>query len=280
MIKAIDTHIHFDDERFDVDRDAVYQRAIDSGVRAMILPAVTCDRWEKLFNLTCQYRNLFATAGLHPCFMQHHTESHLIALDQALSKRRYVAVGECGLDGKVASGMENQRHYFHEQLQLSAKHRLPVIVHANGAVEDVIISIKKYGSSTTGVVHSYNGSVEQANRLIDMGYMMSFGGALTFSRATRLREVVRQIPLTSVMIETDAPDQPPNQGLDLSVESRNNGIHEKQRNEPSYLGAVINTIAEIKNTTPQQVADHSNANACELFNLSAEKIFQTDTATQ
>jgi len=250
MIKAIDTHIHFDDERFDVDRDAVYQRAIDSGVRAMILPAVTCDRWEKLFNLTCQYRNLFATAGLHPCFMQHHTESHLIALDQALSKRRYVAVGECGLDGKVASGMENQRHYFHEQLQLSAKHRLPVIVHANGAVEDVIISIKKYGSSTTGVVHSYNGSVEQANRLIDM------------------------------VIETDAPDQPPNQGLDLSVESRNNGIHEKQRNEPSYLGAVINTIAEIKNTTPQQVADHSNANACELFNLSAEKIFQTDTATQ
>jgi len=280
MIKAIDTHIHFDDERFDVDRDAAYQRAIDAGVVAMILPAVQYDRWEKLTKLAQQYRNLFATAGLHPYFIQHHTKAHLTALDHTLSTNFCVAVGECGLDGKVASDMENQKYYFHKQLQLAAKHNLPVIVHANGAVEDVIISIKQCGESTTGVVHSYNGSVEQANRLIDMNYMMSFGGALTFSRATRLREVVRQLPLSSIMIETDAPDQPPSTWPGQSPESEGSGAHHKQRNEPAYIGAVIHTIAEIKNISPQQVADHSNANACRLFKLDAEEIFQSNTPTQ
>jgi len=274
VIKTIDSHIHFDDDRFDDDRDATYQRATQAGVCAMVLPAVHHDRWDKLFNLTLQYQNLFATAGLHPCYMQHHTEAHLAALDKTLATLNCVAVGECGLDGKINTDMEIQKHYFHKQLLLAAKHELPTIVHANGAVEDVISSIKNHGSNTLGVVHSYNGSIEQANRLIDMNYMLSFGGAVTFSRATRLRKLVKQIPLSSIMIETDAPDQPPH--LDRNISTNAN---RKPRNEPAYLNKVLNAIAEIRNSNPQHIAEHSNANACELFKLNAKEIFQEDATT-
>ncbi len=255
MISVIDTHVHFDDDRFDQDREAVYARAQAAGVSALIIPATTEDRWQKIFNLCDQYENVHPTAGLHPVFIDQHKEQDIEALDRVLKENNCIAVGECGLDGFVKDlDYERQRYFFEQQLSMAAKHTLPTIVHARNAVQDVIQSIKKASATTTGVIHSYNGSLEQAKQLIDLGYLVSFGGAITYDRATRLRATVKALPIESIMVETDAPDQPGSQ-------------HTGSRNEPAFLHEVVETIAKVKGITPQDVADHNNLNANHLFRL-------------
>lgn len=255
MIALTDTHCHFDDDRFDHDRKSVYQRAVSAGVSSLIIPAVAKSRWEKVCGLAKEYKNVFATAGLHPVFIDQHKDCDLPALDALLAKGNCVAVGECGLD-KFAKHLDfdRQRYFFEQQLSLAYQHKLPLIVHARDATEDVILTIKKFHTPTTGVIHSYNGSLEQAKQLIDMGYLLSFGGAITYDRATRLRKLVTQLPLESIMVETDAPDQP-------------DSTHNGQRNEPGYLPEVVTTIAKLKETEPDIIANASNTNACHLFNL-------------
>jgi len=131
---------------------------------------------------------------------------------------------------------------------------MPLIIHARNAVEDVIIAIKSAKKSVAGVVHSYNGSLQQAQQLIDLGFLLSFGGAITYDRATRLRKIIEALPMDAIMVETDAPDQPT---------QANNG----NRNEPSYLCEVVASIATIKKLEHEEVIQKSNANAIRLFNL-------------
>ncbi len=255
MIPLIDTHIHFDDDRFDRDRDAVYATAAATGVHTLIIPAVTESRWQKVLEICKKFERVFPTAGLHPVYVDQHSESDLTALDALLKKENCVAVGECGLDGFIKdSDYERQRYFFEQQLTIARKHKLPTVVHARNAVQDVIQSIKAFGSTTTGVIHSYNGSYEQAKQLIDLNYLLSFGGAITYGRATRLRKLVKQLPIDAIMLETDAPDQP-------------GSAHSGQRNEPAFLIEVLETVAEIKKVNPETLAEHSNNNAIRLFNL-------------
>ena len=255
MIELIDTHCHFDDDRFDHDREAVYQQAVSAGVGSLVIPAVVKSRWQKVFDLAKEYKNVFATAGLHPVYIEQHKDSDLLALDALLAEGNCVAVGECGLD-RFAKHLDftRQRYFFEQQLSLASKHQMPLIVHARNATEDVILAIKNIKTQTTGVIHSYNGSLEQAKQLIDMGYLLSFGGAITYDRATRLRKLITELPLESIMVETDAPDQP-------------GSTHNGQRNEPAYLPEVVATIARLRETEPEIIANASNTNACRLFNL-------------
>lgn len=255
MPPLIDTHVHFDDDRFDQDRKAVYTNAIKAGVSTLIIPATTRARWEKITNLSEQFENVYATAGLHPVFIDEHSEGDLEALALLLEQKQCIAVGECGLDGFIKElDYEKQRMFFERQLDIAATSNLPTIVHARNAVQDVIQSIKTHGRNTTGVIHSYNGSLEQAKQLFDLGYLLSFGGAITYDRATRLRKMVKVLPLESIMVETDAPDQT---GLK----------HTGTRNEPAYLGEVVDTIAALKDIRSVDVASHSNDNACRLFGI-------------
>ena len=255
MISLIDTHIHFDDDRFDTDRSSVYNNAKSAGVSRMIIPATTRARWSKIFSLSEQYTNVYPTAGLHPVFINDHSDDDLQLLDETLQKSSCVALGECGLDGFVKDlDYEKQQYFFSHQIELAAKHKLPLIIHARNAVEDVTLAIKSAKSQVTGVVHSYNGSLQQAQQLIGLGFLLSFGGAITYDRATRLNEIVKELPLDSIMVETDAPDQPT---------QTNAG----NRNEPAFLPEVVTAIAEIKNLQADDIILASNANATRLFNL-------------
>lgn len=258
MQPIIDTHIHFDDSRFDHDRDAVYQRAIDCGVVAMVVPAVTRARWTQVEAVSKNYKNVFATAGLHPVFCDDHQTSDLDQLEKKLQKGNCVAIGECGLDGYIKNTpLTMQKNYFAAQLELGKTFNLPVIIHARDAVEEVILLLKHHrlnNKTGNGVVHSYNGSLQQAYRLIDLGYRLSFGGPLSFTRSRRLHALVKKLPLDAMMLETDAPDQP-------TMKNRGN------RNEPAYIGEVLTTIAALRNESATDIADSSNHNAQQLFNL-------------
>ncbi len=251
----IDSHVHFDDTRFDKDRDAVYQRAKQAGVIAMIMPAITAESWPKTKQCSAQYENVFPAYGLHPYFIDQHQPEHLDQLRLWINKEQPVAVGECGLDYFLSElDQEKQKIFFQAQLEIAKEFDLPLIIHARSAVEDVIHLIKKTGHNK-GMIHSYNGSLQQAKQLIDLGYYLSFGGAVTYARAKKLRSLIKELPLDSLLIETDAPDQP-----DI--------VHKDQRNEPGFITEVLATFVELRSESKEKIAQKTMLNTVQLFNLS------------
>jgi len=253
--KLIDSHVHADDSRLSDDFPAVMARARQAGVIGQVIPAVTREHWPRIRQYVAEHKDLYACYGLHPCFMAQHHADDIQALPQWLGKERPVAVGECGLDYSIADvNKSEQQACFGAQLALAREFRLPIVVHAHRAVEDVIKMIKASGHNS-GMVHSFNGSLQQAHKLIDCGFMMSFGGAVTYDRATKLREVFASLPLDSVLLETDAPDQP-------------DAKHKGERNEPAYLQDVWKTLSELREESALTVAKKTTANAKALFKLS------------
>jgi len=252
--KLIDSHIHSDDPRLRDDFPAVMARARSAGVIGQVIPAVTREHWPRIKEYVAEYKDLYACYGLHPCFMAQHRAEDLQELPFWLGKERPVAVGECGLDYSLADvNKSEQQMCFGAQLALAREFRLPIVVHAHRAVEDVIRLIRASGHDR-GVVHSFNGSIQQAHRLMDLGFMMSFGGAVTYERATKLRAVFAALPLDSILLETDAPDQP-------------DTAHAKQRNEPAYLFDVWEALSELREETANKVAKTTTANAKLLFGI-------------
>ncbi len=252
----IDSHAHLDHPRFDADRDAVVRRALDAGVTAIIVPATTAAGWRHLQAVCAAHPALHPAYGLHPMFLAEHAESHLEQLPRRLDERHAVAVGECGLDFFIDDPRpEAQRHYFTRQLQVARDMDLPVIIHARRAEEEVIHTIRRIGG-LRGVVHSFAGSREQARQLADLGFLVGIGGPVTHARAKRLRRTVTDIPLDTLLLETDAPDQP------------GHG-HRGERNEPAYLVEVLDTVAALRGEDRDTIARRTAANARRLFNLAS-----------
>jgi len=250
----IDTHSHFDDESFLPDREAALARARAAGVEKQIAPAVTAAGWPRLRDLCQHYTGLYPAYGLHPMYLAEHRKPHLDQLAQWINQEQPVAVGECGLDYYVAGlNKWQQEEFFITQLQLAQAAHLPVIIHARRAVEEVIKCIRRIPGSR-GVVHSFSGSIQQANILLKLGFYLSFGGPITYPRATKLRQLVQQLPLTAILLETDSPDQP------LAT-------HRGERNEPAYLPEVLHTLAELRQQDPSEIAAVTTRNALTLFNI-------------
>lgn len=254
MFALIDSHNHFDDARFDPDRAAAYRRARAVGVEAQVLAAVSARWWPKLKTVAADYPGLYPSYGLHPAYLAEHRPEHLDALADWLVRERPVAVGECGLDHYLSDlDPALQAEYFVGQLRLARRHDLPVIMHARHAVDHVIKLVRRF-PGVRGVVHSFSGSEDQAKRLLDAGVLLSFGGPLTYPRATRLRGLIRRLPLDGFMLETDAPDQP------LIG-------HRGARNEPAYLAEVLACVAELRGADPAEIAAATTENARRLFKL-------------
>lgn len=250
----IDSHAHFDDVQFDADRAAALQRAHAAGVQAQVLPAVTADSWPQLKRVCQQYAGLFPAYGLHPIYLTRHQSQHLQILDEWLQREPAVAVGECGLDFYLPElNPALQTDYFMAQLQLAQNHQLPVIIHARRSVDAVLKCLRQV-KGLTGVVHSFVGSEQQAQQLIDLGFYLSFGGPITYPRAQRLHRLVAKLPLEHLLLETDAPDQPlcGRQG---------------QRNEPAYLAEVLQQFAQLRQQSATEIAEITRRNAITLFNL-------------
>ena len=254
MHQLVDSHVHLDDDAFAVDRDAVMGRARDAGVNTMILPAVDAASWARIQALCAGDRGLFPAFGLHPMFLARHAPEHVDALAAWLDGGNAVAVGEIGLDFHVEGlDRDRQRHYFTRQLQLARERQLPVIVHARGALEEVILTLRRTGG-LRGVVHSFSGSEQQARHLWDMGFCIGIGGPVTYERARRLRRIVAQMPIEFLLLESDAPDQP-------------DAGHRGQRNEPARISEVLRCIAALRAAPEAEIAAATTANTRRLFEL-------------
>ncbi|MEN1972567.1 TatD family hydrolase [Luteimonas sp. MJ204] len=252
----VDSHCHLDAGEFDRDRGEVVARARAAGVTTQVLPATHADEWPALREAAAADPGLHAAYGLHPTFLEHHREAHLPLLREWIERERPVAVGECGLDFYIEGlDAEAQSAFFEAQLRIARDADLPLIVHARRAVDQVTAAIRRIGG-LRGVVHSFSGSRQQAEKLWELGFMLGLGGPVTYERANRLRTLAATMPLEYLLLETDAPDQP-----DSSIRG--------QRNEPARLTAVCETIAQLRGVPAAEVAAATTSNARRLFGLGA-----------
>lgn len=250
----VDSHCHLDASAFDADRSDVIARARAAGVQVQVVPAVTAASWPKLRQACRSAEGLYPAYGLHPMFLEAHRPEHLDELRGWIERERPCAVGECGLDFFVAGlDAELQQQYFMGQLRIAREFELPVIVHARRAVDAVIAAIKQVGG-LRGVVHSFPGSPEQAAQLHKLGFLLGLGGPLTYDRAQRLQRLVATMPLEQLLLETDAPDQP-----DAGIRG--------ERNEPSRLPVILDTVARLRGQPAEDIAAQTTANATRLFGL-------------
>ncbi len=254
MNSLIDSHSHLDAAEFDADRSQVLARARAAGVTRQIVPAVTIATFDTLRTLCHTETGLYPAYGLHPMYLAEHLPEHLHGLARWIEREKPVAVGECGLDFTLEGlDPDTQRLYFHRQLELARDFRLPVIVHARRALDEVIASIRRVGG-LTGVVHSFSGSLEQAQQLWKSGFCLGIGGPVTYERARRLRSIVASMPLEFLLLETDSPDQPLHG-------------HQGARNEPALLTEVCTCVAALRATDAATIADATSRNCERLFRL-------------
>ena len=241
-MQITDSHCHIDVADFDADRDAVLAECRAQGVSRIVVPGVVASGWDKLVQLCRQQQGLYPALGLHPVFLDQHGANDLKLLEQRLAvEGDVVAVGEIGLDFYLAD-LDQQRQIalFEAQLVIANNAGLPVILHVRKAHEQVIAILKRF-KPKGGIVHAFNGSLEQAQQYMEMGFMLGFGGMITYERSTKLRKLVKQLPLESIVLETDAPD--------MSGEPCRG-----QRNSPQYLPQYLQALAEIRGGSVEHVA--------------------------
>ncbi len=253
-MSLIDSHCHLDDDRFDGIREDVLARAAAAGVERIVIPATTANRWDKIREICAAAAGLYPAYGLHPWFVEQHQLAHLRELDEWLEREKPIALGECGLDFFRSRVDEKwQKQLFSEQLQLAVRHGLPVIVHARKSLDDVISLLRRH-AGLRGVVHSFAGSEQQARQLYDLGFRLGIAATVGFERAQKLRRVVALMPGDALLLESDAPDQP-------------GGTHRGELNEPGFVVEHLQTIAELRQCDPVELAAQLNCNAETLFNL-------------
>ncbi|WP_167632295.1 TatD family hydrolase [Mariprofundus ferrooxydans] len=250
-MQLIDSHCHLDDVRFDQDRDIILARAADHGIDSYIVPAVSRSSWPKLQTLAATHHNTIHPAyGLHPWLCLQHNHGDLDQLPLFLEQA--VAVGECGLDGGRANSGE-QLYWFRAQLDLALAMHLPVIIHAYKAVDEVCRELRRR-PALTGVIHGFSGSPQQAETVITQGFYLGIGSSITYPQNKRLQGIVTEMPLERLLIESDAPDQPPY-------------TRRGQRNEPAFLLEIVQQLATLRAADTASIADQCNRNVRELFRL-------------
>ncbi len=257
-MQLIDSHSHLDFSEFDNDRAAAIERATKAGVSDIIVSATTADRWSLVKVLCDKQPPCHAAYGLHPMFMSEHNSNHLDDLKQLLTNEKPIAIGEIGLDyfiddAKDENNRKAQRDLFVAQLALADEFNLPVIIHARKSLDIVLKHLRQF-PRLQGSIHSFSGSEQQARQLINLGFYLGFGGPITYNRATRLRKLVAALPLESILLETDSPDQP-------------DTLNYNARNEPAYLLNVARVVVDLCGIEVEEVARVTTKNAQSLFNF-------------
>lgn len=256
-MKLIDTHTHLDFDDFDSDRTAVLDHCRALGVERMVVLGVYERNWQRLWDLTLSNPALQAAIGLHPVYIDEHRPEHLTLMAEWLTRLQghpqLCAVGEIGLDYYVESpDRQRQQEIFEAQLKLAADFNLPALLHVRRSHADVIATLKRFKLKRSGVIHAFAGSREEAREYIKLGFKLGLGGAATWPQALRMHRVIAELPLDSVVLETDSPDMAP-------------AMYPGQRNSPEHLPEICVALAELMKVTPQALAEASTHNARELF---------------
>lgn len=260
-MKFIDSHTHIDFDDFNTDRDIIIQNSLDKGVTDIIVSATIEKQWSNINELCNRYSSCHASYGLHPMFMDDHdlisVNNDLHKLESYLSTNKAVAVSEIGLDFFIdeadADNQKAQLELFIAQCEIAQDHKLPVIIHARKSLDIILKHLRSF-KDLQGSIHCFSGSEQQARQFIDLGFYLSFGGPITYDRATKLHRIVKNIPIRAFLIETDSPDQP-----DVG--------HRGMRNEPAFILNIAEKVAELKNIDVELVAAETRRNAIDLFNL-------------
>ncbi|MFA3790693.1 TatD family hydrolase [Aliiglaciecola sp. SL4] len=253
----IDSHCHLDFDAFDIDRNEVLNRCSQLGIKKIIIPGTQSSRWQSLIELCERSSMLEYGLGIHPYFINQSEHAHIDNLITLIEQHSMVrAVGEIGLDfHDTDQHSENkQQDFFTQQLTIAKHYKLPVIIHHRRSHNEIIRTLKQQKFQQSGVIHAFSGSYQQAKSYLDLGFKLGFGGVITYSRARKTRDVLKQLPLSAIVLETDAPDMPicGKQG---------------QRNSPEYLPEIAQHIAVIKDVGVEEVIEQTSANSCELFAL-------------
>lgn len=255
-MEITDTHCHLDVAEFNLDRDEVLARCRSEGVSKIIIPAIQSSTWSNVLDLCENEKGLYPALGLHPVFINQHQTEDLVKLEALLEKVSPVAIGEIGLDFYIKELEKRQQlELFEAQLIIAKNHHLPVILHVRKAHDHVLKLLKKI-KVKGGFCHAFNGSVQQADQYIELGFKLGFGGTLTYENSTKIHALAKALPLESLVLETDAPD--------MVVES-----HRGQRNSPEYIIDSLNALANIRNEDVHVIAQQTTQNANDIINFSA-----------
>ncbi|MBT8536886.1 TatD family hydrolase [Polynucleobacter paneuropaeus] len=259
----VDTHCHLDAPELLANLPSILAEAAQKGVQAILLPSVQASDFDHVAELAHQYSKhipgLVYTLGIHPLYIQKAKESDLQVLQEAIKANledpRFVGIGEIGLDYFV-EGLDPQRQdfFFRGQLDLAQQYQLPVVLHVRRS-QDVILKALRQRAIPGGIAHAFNGSFQQAEQFISMNFKLGFGGAATYTRALQIRRLLKELPLDSIVTETDAPDIPPAWLRDVGAEC----------NSPSYLPRIASELADIRGISHDQFALAMRQNASQAL---------------
>lgn len=257
-----DTHTHLYASEFDEDRTQVIENAIKLGISRYFLPNIDSESIVPLFNLVKQFpENCFPMMGLHPCSVNEKYQHELKVVEYWLEKKnknsddKFCAIGEIGIDLYWdKTFLEQQKDAFEKQIQLAIHYNLPIVIHTRNSFDDTFEIVYEYRNQLKGIFHCFSGSAEHARKIMDLGgFKMGIGGVVTFKNAG-VAEVVKDIPMEYIVLETDAPYLAP---------APNRG----KRNEPEHLLFIAQKISEIKNIPLEKVAEITTENSRQIFKM-------------
>lgn len=250
----IDTHCHLDDPAFDDDRDDILQECRRRGITGIAVPGISAATWPRLFDVVARSSLLYPALGLHPIYSAEHTPEDIPRLAELIERTHPVAIGEIGLDYYVENAdRERQQRFFAAQLDLARAAGLPVLLHVRRAHDETLAYLRR-ARPVGGIVHAFNGSLQQAQHYLDLGFKLGFGGAMTYERARKLRRLAVELPLESLVLETDAPDLSPS-------------AHHGERNSPTYLPEILAVLAQLRAEDPAHIAAATSYNAQQVLGL-------------
>jgi len=248
-IPTIDSHCHLDDPRFSKDLDQILSRARQQGIQQFIVPGVKHQQWPIQLALATQHHGIFNAFGIHPWFCEQHNDTHFQQLRLLL--KHAIAVGECGLDFiPKRAPASTQINFFQKHIDLADELHLPMIIHSVKSADQVALQLRPY-PELRGVIHGFSGSIQQAERFIQMGFYIGIGTRLLHSHAKKVHALACSLPLSSLLLETDAPD----------------GLGPHQRNEPAQLLHVAQALATLRQQDLNAVLSICAKNTQELFQL-------------
>jgi TatD DNase family protein len=247
----VDTHCHLDAAEFDADREAVAAAAARAGVAGIVVPAVERANFGAVASVCREFPACVPAYGIHPMYVDRAEPADLDALRATLAREPAVAVGEIGLDRylepREPANDSRQEFYFVEQLKIARDLGLPVILHVRRAIDPVLKQLRRIGVPG-GIAHAFNGSRQQADEFIKLGFVLGIGGAMTYPRATRIRELAATLPLDAIVLETDAPDIPPAWKVGA-------------RNTPDQLPSIAAELAALRNLPLADIITATTHNA-------------------
>lgn len=248
-----DTHAHYDDKQFDPDRDELLSGMESEGVGTIVNASAAIESWEKVLSLTRKYPFIYGMIGVHPDEAGALNEENFARMEKLLQEEKIVAVGEIGLDYYWdTEDHDTQKMWFIRQLELARRQGLPVNIHSREAAADTMEILKNNGQGMKAIIHCYSYSREMAEEYVKMGYLIGIGGVITFKNAKKLKEVVKAVPLSHIVLETDCPYLAPEP-------------YRGKRNSSRNLSYVAEAIAELKGVSAEEVIQRTEANAKEFY---------------